>query len=131
MKKIFLIIFCLMLSCSAWAVYQRTDEKPYSIQANLRMHYCIPVVDTQVFDDGTKTVRRILGYKDHLCRYSVEEYNKYGRMTKKTFCKLTAPQRHQFTSAVKTDLAGAAGAKDFFDGIVNDGQTCKVETFKN
>ena len=120
-----------MLSGSAFAVYQRTDETPYSPQANIRMHYCIPVVDAQVFDDGAKTVRRIMGIKDHLCRYSVEEYNKDGKMTKKTFCQLTASQRNQFFRVVKTDFVGVAGAKNFFDSLAKDEQTCEVETFEN
>ena len=131
MKKVFLIIFCLMLSCSAFAIYERTDSTPYSPQFNLRMHYCIPINDTQIFDDGSKVIRRIVGFQDHKCRFSVEKYNKEGKMTEKTFCKLTQPQRVEFIKDVKGDMDGVAAAKDFVDKISKEEQVCKTETFDN
>ena len=118
-----------MLAGSAFAVYQRTDVTPYSPQFNLRMHYCIPINDTQIFDDGSKIIRRIIGFQNHMCRFSIEEYDKNGKMTKKTFCMLKQPQRAQFIKAVKTDMEGVAKAKDFVDSVSKDEQTCKIETY--
>ena len=129
MKKIVLIIFCFMLSNAAFAIYERTDTTPYSPQFNLRMHYCIPINDTQPLDDGTKVIRRIVGFQDHLCRFAVEKYDANGKMTEKTSCRLTQPQRIQFINAVKGDMAGVAAAKDFVDNIFKDEQVCKIEKF--
>lgn len=130
MKKLYLLLILSFFVGTAYAVYERTDETPYSPQFNLRMHYCIPINDTQFTESG-KTIRRILGFENHLCKYAQEDYDSSNNMIKKTSCTLNIEQRIQFIQAVKDDMEGKGPAKQLFESFQNNPDICKIEDFSN
>ena len=130
MKKIILFFICILfVATQAKAVYELTDNTAYTKQFNLRMCFCAPIDQIQPFDDGSKIIRRIIGFQDHVCKFSIEKYDKDGNMTEKTSCSLAQPQRAEFVNAAKNDMDGIGAAKDYIERISQDENICKVEKF--